>query len=558
MDVASPSVELGQAMTNTLLWSGAKAIAANGGVKPKLYTPSPFEYGSSISHLDENTYPRGTPDSVMTPNLANGEVFHSPGPIAVAMLQDMMIKPPPGTPIGIPQVPQNVTALVGDKSAVVNFDPPINARAAQVTSYNIHVTPGDIDKQVTDSPATITGLKNGIAYKFTLTATNPLGTSPEATSNAVTPQANWASTVIDPQADALNLTQGTYKGNPIVIYSDGKEGLLKMATYVKNKWQISVIDGDAIDGGKTTDNVTGYVSMCTARIGTKDYLDVIYADLTEKDLRSAEFNGTNWKYSVVDGNGDHVQDYKEPNRVRTASDVTVSSACVHTQDGLQVFYRDQSQGILLGAEQVKNNWQYEIVDGDQTLNDRTTGDVGFHLKALNIGTKVYVAYDSVLSVNFQNKAIRGEIRLATRNSANPQDWTYKSVETFGGDTAVVGYDVSLALQGNKIYGAWLTGSGFTIPDADQIGWGAINPVGTAVSAKTSDFGAPTAPVAIGDKYILFNCASRLCAISRANKTISLVSSRNYDSSVRSDWITLNKVRYALVGSNGKLTLFKQP
>ena len=68
----------------------------------------------------------------------------------------------------------------------------------------------------------------------------------------------------------------------------------------------------------------------------------------------------------------------------------------------------------------------------------------------------------------------------------------------------------------------------------------------------------SAPVSIGDKFILFNCAARLCAVNRASQTISIVSSKNFDNSARSEWITLNKVRYAVAASEGKLTLFRQP
>jgi len=38
-DLPSPSLELGEALTSKLVWSGAQGIAINGGVKPLLYTP---------------------------------------------------------------------------------------------------------------------------------------------------------------------------------------------------------------------------------------------------------------------------------------------------------------------------------------------------------------------------------------------------------------------------------------------------------------------------------------------------------------------------------------
>ena len=60
-----------------------------------------------------------------------------------------------------------------------------------------------------------------------------------------------------------------------------------------------------------------------------------------------------------------IQDYKEFPRKRGGSDVSVSSACAVTSAGIQVFYRDESQGILLGAVKDKLDWRYESVLGDK-------------------------------------------------------------------------------------------------------------------------------------------------------------------------------------------------
>ncbi|MEY3605255.1 MAG: hypothetical protein RIQ49_2287, partial [Pseudomonadota bacterium] len=42
-DLSSPSIELGKALTSTLLWSGQYGNAANGGQKIVLYTPTKYE-----------------------------------------------------------------------------------------------------------------------------------------------------------------------------------------------------------------------------------------------------------------------------------------------------------------------------------------------------------------------------------------------------------------------------------------------------------------------------------------------------------------------------------
>jgi hypothetical protein len=56
---------------------------------PRMYAPLSWDQGSSYSHLDENTYPNGDPNSLMTPGINNGEAVHDPGPIARGMFTDM-------------------------------------------------------------------------------------------------------------------------------------------------------------------------------------------------------------------------------------------------------------------------------------------------------------------------------------------------------------------------------------------------------------------------------------------------------------------------------------
>lgn len=85
----NPSAALGSRLTaGPLRWSGAAGTAANAGQRPVLYAPGAWEPGSSVSHLDEATYPEGDPDALMTPRIFSGEVAYSVGPILPAMLVD--------------------------------------------------------------------------------------------------------------------------------------------------------------------------------------------------------------------------------------------------------------------------------------------------------------------------------------------------------------------------------------------------------------------------------------------------------------------------------------
>ena len=554
-DMPSPSLEAGKAMTSDLFWSGDNAIKANNGIKPKLYTPSIYEAGSSISHLDEATFSKSVDNAVMTPNLDSGEVFHLPGPLVLAMFEDMRQKPPAGIAAGTPQPPQNVKALIGDKSAIVRFDPPVNFRSAQVSKYDVtNIQTGNV-VSVSESPVTISGLKNGTKYTFSVSATNSLGTSNSVNTNSVTPQPAWKSSIIDATADAKYLATATYAGKPVIAYSDSKKGDLKLATFSGDKWGIKTIDGNSTTLGKTTNDVSGYISMCTSVSGRTNYLHIFYSDLKDKDLRYAVYDGKSWYYEIVDGDALSIQDYKEFPRKRGGSDVSVSSACAVTASGVQVFYRDESQGILLGAVKDKLDWRYEIVDGDKDTEDRTTGDVAFHLKATTVGKKIHLIYDSVRGFDMDRNVTRSEMRYATRSSAFVEDWTYKTLDVPGNGVSVAGYDVAIFNGARGINTGWFTGTGASFPNPDQVRYQLFGAT-SFTDAKSVEYGVPNSPIVMDDRTIMFGCQLRLCALNQANRSVSLISNGTVQEGSLSSWITLNKIRYAVAGVSGKLTLFK--
>ena len=554
-DMPSPSLETGRALTTSLFWSGANAIKVNNNVKPKLYTPAVYEGGSSVSHLDEATFSKSQFDAVMTPNLDSGEVFHSPGPLLLAMLEDMRQKPPAGVAYTLPQKVENQKALVGDQSAIVQFALPVNARAAQITSYQVkNIQTGD-SVTVTESPAIFKNLKNGSKYSFSITAKNNLGTSDPVTTNLVTPQAAWKATVVDPAADAKYLATATFGGKAVIAYTDSKNGDLKLATQNGSKWSITTIDGNSTAGGKTTRNVAGYVSVCTSTSAMTNYLHVFYTDVDELDLKYAVYNGKKWSYEVVDGDGPKIQDYKEADRVRTASDVSVSNACAVNSAGVQVFYRDESQGILLGAVKDGSSWRYEIVDGDKDTEGRTTGDVGFHLKALTVGKKIHIIYDSVNGFDLDKNVTKGEIRYASRSSGLVEDWVYDTLDTPAAGVSVAGYDVSIFNSTRGVTSGWFTGSGISFPNPNQFRTNLLT--SDVLNSYTSgNYGVPNSPIAMDEKSVLFGCELRLCSLNKSDKSISLVSKNQVSVGAKSTWITINKTRYALAGVSGKLTLFK--
>jgi hypothetical protein len=99
----------------------------------------------------------------------------------------------PAAPPTVPDPPTITGVSAGDASATVSFTPPLNDGGSAIQDYTVYVYLADgtdTGASVTDitSPILVTGLTNGTAYKFTMIATNGVGSSNEtAFSSIVTP-----------------------------------------------------------------------------------------------------------------------------------------------------------------------------------------------------------------------------------------------------------------------------------------------------------------------------------------------------------------------------------
>lgn len=135
--------------------------------------------------------------SAATLNTQTSATLNIEGVIASFRVTTQAVPSVPGAPI-------DVFATAGNTQATVKFSAPTSNGGAPITGYSVASNPpGGVDSNsgTTGLTHVVTGLANGVAYTFSVSATNTVGTGPlSATSNAVTPFAP------DPIPDAFSFT----------------------------------------------------------------------------------------------------------------------------------------------------------------------------------------------------------------------------------------------------------------------------------------------------------------------------------------------------------------
>jgi RHS repeat-associated protein len=92
------------------------------------------------------------------------------------------------TPATVPTAPTSVSATAGNAAATITFGAPASNGGAAIATYTATSSPGGLTASGAGSPLVVTGLTDGTAYTFTVTAANSAGTGPaSAASNSVIP-----------------------------------------------------------------------------------------------------------------------------------------------------------------------------------------------------------------------------------------------------------------------------------------------------------------------------------------------------------------------------------
>jgi len=128
-----------------------------------------MDYGSGISSNDNIHYLSLTTAFLPVYQLAGGSYTFSTQGVA----------------IGVPDAPTGAKVISGNGQATVSFNAPASNGGGTITVYTVTASPGGQTATGSSSPITVTGLINGTAYTFAVTATNSLGTGPASSTQGV-------------------------------------------------------------------------------------------------------------------------------------------------------------------------------------------------------------------------------------------------------------------------------------------------------------------------------------------------------------------------------------
>lgn len=190
------------------------------------------------------------------------------------------------TPRTVPGAPANITATAGNGQAAVSFTPPADNGGSAITGYTVTSSPGNITATGTGTNITLTGLSNGTAYTFTVTASNVAGTGPASeASNAVTPYRPSSGDSDRDETPPIPVTP-SQPTNGVDILVNGKT--VTVATVTTTKVDNKTVATVVVDDKKLVKKLQQEGNNAVVTIPVKNHADVVIGTLNGQTVKNME------------------------------------------------------------------------------------------------------------------------------------------------------------------------------------------------------------------------------------------------------------------------------
>jgi hypothetical protein len=137
-----------------------------------------------------------------------------------------------------------------------------------------------------------------------------------------------------------------------VFYRDETSASLRHPWRSDGTWSFQTLDGDSTIGGRTRHDV----GLHSAAIVYRDRVHVFSQDATTGDVRHAVYDGTSWRFSILDGNGSW--------NGRTTARVGDAIAVGIWGSRLRVLYTGWPSDLRLATRHLDGSWGFATISSD--------------------------------------------------------------------------------------------------------------------------------------------------------------------------------------------------